>query len=321
MTNIVFCLPGNSFSNTFLVKWSETLQLLNSKNYNVKISNATDSNVFFVRNKCLRGNVLSGNKQKVFQDNIEYDYIFWIDSDIVFTPEQVLYMIQKMENNKELNILSGLYLMKGGQEYATVDKGNFTYNKFIANGGSFSFIKKEEILLKEGNDFEVDYTGFGFICIRKGVFDKLEYPWFKPIFINLDVELIKNNDAYDNDASGNIDMNIKEIYETIHISDTCSEDVGFCRMIIEKGEKIICDPKIIVGHEKSIVEYFNANYLLNNIQNSENYQEQMDKLKKYYNNEETTDYNNEETTDYNNEETTDYNNEETTDYNNEETTD
>ena len=193
--------------------------------------------------------------------------------------------------------------MKGGLQYTTVDKGDFTYNKFINNGGSFPFIKKEEIILKEGNDFEADYTGFGFICIRNGVFDKLEYPWFKPIFINLDVELMKKNDASGNDASGNdasgndasgnIDMNVEEISETIHISDTCSEDVGFCRTIIEKGEKIICDPNIIVGHEKSTVEYFNANYVLNNIKKSGNYQEQIDKLRNYYNKEETT----QETTD------------------------
>ena len=283
MVNIIFCLPGKEFSNTFLVNWSKTLYLLTKNGYNYTISNSYDSNVFFVRNKCLGGNVLNGKDQKVFQGNADYDYIFWIDSDIIFMPEQVLNMIGQMEDNKKLNILSGLYLMEGGTEYATVDKDRFNYNEFINHNGRFPFINREEILLKNGKHFEVDYTGFGFICIRKGVFEQLEYPWFKPVFMDFEVNISTNKKSSTNDLSNNVDMEVKEIEETKrYISDTCSEDVAFCRMIIDKGETIICDPTIIVGHEKTIIEYFNANSILEKLKNQDNYQEQIKLLEEKY---------------------------------------
>jgi hypothetical protein len=36
---------------------------------------------------------------------------------------------------------------------------------------------------KDGKEdlIEVAYTGIGFMLIKKGVFERLEYPWFKPI--------------------------------------------------------------------------------------------------------------------------------------------
>ena len=48
-------------------------------NINPILSNSYDSNVFFVRNKCLMGNVLNGIKQKPFQGKIDYDYIMWMN--------------------------------------------------------------------------------------------------------------------------------------------------------------------------------------------------------------------------------------------------
>ena len=49
---------------------------------NVKIfmSNFQSSNVYYVRNLCLGGDVLKGKNQKPFQGKIDYDYIMWIDT-------------------------------------------------------------------------------------------------------------------------------------------------------------------------------------------------------------------------------------------------
>ena len=33
---------------------------------------------------------------------------------------------------------------------------------------------------KRKKPFTVDYTGFGWVMIENGVFEKLEYPWFAP---------------------------------------------------------------------------------------------------------------------------------------------
>ena len=37
-----------------------------------------------------------------------------------------------------------------------------------------------ETMGKRNKPFTVDYTGFGWVLIKKGVFENMEYPWFAP---------------------------------------------------------------------------------------------------------------------------------------------
>ena len=82
---------------------------------------------------------------------------------------------------------------------------------------------KEELM-------SVDYTGFGWILVKKNVFESMEYPWFKPLWFQ-----------FGEAENGSL---IKEF---------CSEDVGWCKTIKKLGYEIFVDPTIIVGHEKTIV--------------------------------------------------------------------
>ena len=68
---------------------------------------------------------------------------------------------------------------------------------------------------------EVDYNGMGFMLIKKGVFEKVEYPWFCQLK--------------------------KQIGD---LEDYCSEDVAFCHLAKKAGFKIFIDPQMVVGHEK-----------------------------------------------------------------------
>ena len=74
------------------------------------------------------------------------------------------------------------------------------------------------------DSFTVDYTGFGWVLIKKGVFENLEYPWFAPKM---------------------------QVFESGSVQDMCGEDVSFCLDAKEKGYDIWCDPRIRVGHEKT----------------------------------------------------------------------
>jgi hypothetical protein len=229
MTTIIFCLPGNNYSNTFMMSFLETTQLLNKNGYQIKISQKYSSNVYHVRNMCLGADVMMGKNQKPFQETIDYDYIFWIDSDVIFTYDHVIQLI-----NHDKDIVSGLYLMDGGQKYTIVKKGDWDFKKYVENNGSFKFIHRDDIL--GVNDlFEAEYCGFGFVCIKKGVIEKMEYPWFKPFFFEIPVK------------------NDKEEYT---IRDFTSEDVGFCRSAINQGFKILVDPNCIVGHEKRYIYHY-----------------------------------------------------------------
>jgi hypothetical protein len=74
----------------------------------------------------------------------------------------------------------------------------------------------------------VDYTGFGWILMKYGVFESLEYPWFRPYWSEYEI--------------GNR-----------VISDFSMEDVAFCKDIRTNGFDIWIDPMVIVGHEKMII--------------------------------------------------------------------
>lgn len=71
---------------------------------------------------------------------------------------------------------------------------------------------------------EVAYTGMGFMLVKKGVFEILGYPWFKPIE--------------------------KRIGDMV---DFTMEDVAFCLRAREKGFEVLIDPTVKVGHEKEVV--------------------------------------------------------------------
>jgi len=231
---IIFCLPGTPFSNKFLIGWTRIVQYCTTHNIQLLLSNHLNSNVYYVRNQCVGGSVQLGIHQKPFGGKIYYDYMMWIDSDQVFSVNDFEKLLSA---NKD--IVSGLYLMDGGTRYATVQKWD---KEFYKKNGSFQFLDPEFVneWVKKNNGklMEVEYTGFGWILIKKGVFESLEYPWFSPIWEDFG----KTEDGEP----------IKEF---------TSEDVGWCQKILKKGYKIYIDPTVQVGHEKII------NYILPEFQN------------------------------------------------------
>jgi hypothetical protein len=209
---IVFCLPGRSYSGQFLACWTNLLSHCIHKGINVALSQRYTSNVYYVRAQCLGANVLSGENQKPFGGKLDYDYIMWIDSDILFTTDQ----FDRLLSHKK-DIVSGLYFMEGGKQFAAVKDWDEEYFK---KTGSFRFLEPPD--LPYTDLMELSYNGMGFMLMRRGVFEKMTYPWFEP-----------------------------EHFRFGHISDFASEDVSFCRKAQRAGFKIYADPTVIVGHEKT----------------------------------------------------------------------
>jgi hypothetical protein len=224
---IVFALPGDSFSSRFLISWTATLsKLWETRKYDIIISPATGSFVPFVRMATLGLDVLRGQEQKPF-DGQPFDVWITIDSDIVFTFEQIEKLI---ESTEEHPVVAGMYRMSDLVNYAFVKDWDETY--FKANG-TFQFIKPEEVAKwKEEMDvkyFPVVYSGMGFMAIRKEVFDNIKYPYF-----DSDVMTITTED-------GKV------------IRDICSEDVSFCKKITQAGYQIMVNTDIRVGHIKPLI--------------------------------------------------------------------
>jgi hypothetical protein len=172
LMKIVFCLPGNMFSGRFLDSWSELLAYCMSQGIEILISRKDSCNIYYVRNICLGADTTRGKTQKPFNGKIDYDYLMWIDSDMVFAPAQ----FQRLLNHQK-DIIAGIYCMADGKELATVVDWDEEYFK---TNGCFKFLNKVELKGKT-ELLNVSYTGMGFMLVKKGVFEAMEYPWFKPL--------------------------------------------------------------------------------------------------------------------------------------------
>ena len=104
---IIFCLPGASYSGRFLQCWTELIGELPKVGISYGLSQQYLCNIYHVRTKCLGASLDRGTNQKPFGGEIDYDYIMWIDSDIIFKPEQFFKLI-----DHDRDIVSGLYMMQ-----------------------------------------------------------------------------------------------------------------------------------------------------------------------------------------------------------------
>ena len=224
---VVFCIPGDTFSNNFLLCWTELIAYCLTNNITPVLSNATDSNVFFVRNKCLMGNFLNGITQKPFQGKVDYDYIMWIDSDQVFNVE----MFKKLLSHDK-DIVSGMYIMRDTKHFAIVPEMK---GEDLLKNGSFKFLDRDTLIewKKEHENsplMSIDYCGMGFMLMKKGLLEQLEYPWFQPLTTTI------------TDASNNV-----------VVQDFNSEDHYLCKRMKDLGYEILIDTDILVGHEKKMI--------------------------------------------------------------------
>ena len=247
---IVFCLPGRGVSYVYLKNFVQLCFDMVQNQMSIQISQDYSSMVNFARCKCLGANVLRGPDQIPWDGKLEYDYQLWIDSDIVFNTEkfwQLLDMalpaeaveteeqkdeegkvtgyVQKVDPSKERPISAGWYATEDGRTTSVAHW--LEEDDFRGNGGVMNHEMVDGIS-KRKKPFTVDYTGFGWVLIKKGVFEhpELKYPWFAPKM---------------------------QVFESGAVQDMCGEDVSFCLDAMDAGFDIWCDPRIRVGHEKTRV--------------------------------------------------------------------
>ena len=255
---VVFCLPGRGVSYSFLKSFVQLCFDLVQAGAQIQISQDYSSMVNFARCKCLGANVLRGPEQIPWDGKLKYDYQLWIDSDIVFNSEkfwqlvldavpeeaiteedvtqvtkdaegkEVTQIVGKQLNidpEKDRSIVAGWYCTEDGKTTSVAHW--LEEDDFRSNGGVMNHETIESIS-KRKKPFTVDYTGFGWLLIKKGVFEHegLPYPWFAPKM---------------------------QVFESGEVQDMCGEEVSFCLDAKEAGFEIWCDPRIRVGHEKTRV--------------------------------------------------------------------
>jgi len=151
----------------------------------------------------------------------------WRDSngDVVDAGTEGAQLVSKsfaVNREKSRSIVAGWYCTEDGKTTSVAHW--LEEDDFRSNGGVMNHETIESIS-KRKKPFTVDYTGFGWVLIEKGVFEhpEMKYPWFAPKM---------------------------QIFESGDVQDMCGEDVSFCLDAIDAGMKIWCDPRVRVGHEK-----------------------------------------------------------------------
>jgi len=157
---IIFCIPGRNFSNNFLTSWTRLLKYCEKNNIEYELSNGYTSIVHLARYSCLMINPESTCNicLNPFSETT-YDYIMWIDSDMVFNPEH----FEKLLKAKK-EVITGLYRIENTNLLGCFD----TNNKRI----DVDYIKNNSGVI------EVSFSAMRFMLIKRGVYERMPFPYF-----------------------------------------------------------------------------------------------------------------------------------------------
>ena len=210
--NVIIATPGMDMDGGYVRSLTETIAELNKRN----ISNIWIGDHFSIVNLAreftldagylLDKNEIDYSAKVPIRDTVTYDRIFLIDSDISWTPDQFLKLY---ESDKD--VISGIYMTAMGEPTVYPKEQDYFKNNQIAD-----------------NNETIEATGFGlgFVCVKNGVFEKLERPWFQFLYTDR--------------------------YAPTPNKFMIGEDISWCMRVSELGYKLYSDLGIKVKHCKKI---------------------------------------------------------------------
>lgn len=162
--NVVIATPGRMFHAEYVSSLVKTTEKLNELEITYTFLNRYSSFVPTARElTAIDSWQHDYSTNKIANGRFTYDAIFWIDSDIEWSPDQFLRLYES-----ELDIVSGLY---------TLDPAGTVAVNFPNGRGVPTRVNKVEFLLHE-QPIEVGGVGFGFVRMKSGVFENIPRPWF-----------------------------------------------------------------------------------------------------------------------------------------------
>jgi hypothetical protein len=209
--DVLIVTPGSSMEKKYVVSLMATIKELDSNNISWAYSSFSNSDVAIAREQSVAG-VGDPFDFKEFDGpmagSITYNKIFFIDSDIYWTPEDFLNLYYS-----DYEFISGVYLQ--------ADMVNTTLFRKIpgSNTTGIEVLLKEEIF-RRTFIFEVEAVGLGFCCLKQGALEKIKRPWFSHVIKTM--------------PTGGVYMP--------------SEDISFCSKAKDAGIKIFAEPAVLVGH-------------------------------------------------------------------------
>lgn len=205
------------------------MDLMMNMGKRVSLLSAKSCNIYTARNGCL-ANVKNGFRvdQKPFEGLIDdYDRIIWIDSDNIVTTKDICRLLSYNED-----IVAAWYRQYSAGELNDKNKTACGYwdRKNGYQRGSVRPLLIEDIPKQPVNNkglIEVDYAGMGLMIVKKGVFESMEYPWFRADIVRWE-------------ENG------------VQMAEIDTDDGGFCARAQEKGFHVYIDPAVRILHEKIV---------------------------------------------------------------------
>lgn len=159
--NLIIATPGYSVLSGYLRSLLAATQELNQRGITWAFSQEYASHVADAREITLNGdNRNDPTEQRPFKGSVTYDKILWIDSDIIFTPEDVIKAYES-----PFDIVAGAYMIASGEVVA--------YKELFGRGYTMEEVKN----LTEPE--RISGAGMGFMAVKSGVFESLTRPWFQ----------------------------------------------------------------------------------------------------------------------------------------------
>jgi hypothetical protein len=211
--DVLIATPGRAMHAEYVKSLVETTRILHARGISYALLNRYSSFVPTAREL-----TAADTAQHDYSSNVpahgryEYKKIFWIDSDIEWDPADFLRLY-----DSELDVVSGLYVLDAAGTVAA---------SYPNDRGVPTRTHKLEFMLHE-RPVEVGGVGFGFLCVKRGVFEAIERPWF---------------------LIGRVQWSQESPMRV-----NAGEDYSWCARAQQAGYSIWVDPGVKVRHHKEAV--------------------------------------------------------------------
>lgn len=211
--NVLILTPGAAMVSAYVKSLLTTTHYLTSKGITWNFMNQYSSHVGDARERTIGGELYNQIDMRLPASGLcTYDKLFWIDSDIEWSPEDFMRLL-----NSPKHIISGVYQM---------DDDSVPVYK-IPMGKP---LHKNDIRTMK-KPFQVRAVGFGFLAVAAGVYERMERPWF---------------------GSSPVEVENRETGEIKLVHPLMGEDTAWCEKAHQMGMQIWVDPLVRVGHQKTL---------------------------------------------------------------------
>lgn len=150
--NVVIATPGLFINASYVLSLSKTLSALSKRGMTWKFITHSGPNIYQLRNVIHRD---------IVENDIFYDKVFWIDSDISWKEEDFLKLL-----DSEKDIVSAAYMLNNG-ELSAIDFNGLKYTP--------EKIKDEKKLI------QISANGMGFMAMKYGILERMDSPFLDNI--------------------------------------------------------------------------------------------------------------------------------------------